>query len=379
MRSKQHYQSYAFVRNTSLMNLRTSTDYDKMRPMKQKSSAGSDVSRSIKVLVLSVLCLQNSLYTVFRRYSLGVLKENYSKYEILLVAEIIKFLFSAFMVSRSSEYNKLLTHIIHLIKSSGKMFFLACLYGSMNILSFIALREIGAGLFTIFAQLKIFSTALFSAIILDRKYSATRIRALTELLFGALLFSSNVLGDTDKLTQDKLLGIGAVVMEVITSGFASIYFEKVLKTDQMKFNIWERNCQLAFNSVPIYICFILFGDGGEAGYFGGWTKLSVLLSLLGSAGGLLVALSIKYADAILKTLATTLAIIISSLLDYFFLNGDLTYTMILSGGIVILAICNYSFDAATTESQLTKNVVGSTHSRNDDSDRSKEMKPLITV
>ena len=34
---------------------------------------------STKLMVLMVLCLQNSLYTLLRRYSQGVLKEKYSK------------------------------------------------------------------------------------------------------------------------------------------------------------------------------------------------------------------------------------------------------------------------------------------------------------
>ena len=39
---------------------------------------------SMKVLVLIVLSLQNSMFTVLRRYSQGVLLEKYSKYEVLL-------------------------------------------------------------------------------------------------------------------------------------------------------------------------------------------------------------------------------------------------------------------------------------------------------
>ena len=34
---------------------------------------------SVKVVVLIILCLQNSLFTVVRRYSQGVLEETYSK------------------------------------------------------------------------------------------------------------------------------------------------------------------------------------------------------------------------------------------------------------------------------------------------------------
>jgi hypothetical protein len=79
--------------------------------------------------------------------------------------------------------------------------------------------------------------------------------------------------------------------------------------------------------------------------------LAVIVALLGAAGGLLVALSIKYGDAILKTLATTAAIILSSVLDWWFLGGPLTPTMVIAGVQVIIAICNYTFDTSPTEIQ----------------------------
>lgn len=80
------------------------------------------------------------------------------------------------------------------------------------------------------------------------------------------------------------------------------------------------------------------------GYGQGWSVNAVMLSLLGAAGGLLVALSIKYGDSILKTLATTGAIILSATLDHFMLGGPLTAIMCIAGAQVIIAICNYTFD-----------------------------------
>jgi hypothetical protein len=89
------------------------------------------------------------------------------------------------------------------------------------------------------------------------------------------------------------------------------------------------------------------------GLFGGWSLLAWVVTILGAAGGLLVALSIKYGDAILKTLATTAAIILSSVLDHWFLRGPLTAIMMIAGVQVILSICNYTFDStpASLESQ----------------------------
>jgi len=334
----------------------------------QTSSMRCKIFNSTKLMVLFILCLQNSIYTVLRRYSQGVLKEEYSKHEVLLVAELIKFIFSIFMISFSlnsgqqqqqqqqhHHHQKLGARVIFLLRSSGKMFFLACMYGIMNILSFIALRNIDAGTFTIFAQLKILTTATFSKLMLDRKYSVAKWRALVELILGALLFSSHIFSTEDdnttatssttKTTANQLLGILAVITEVTTSGFASIYFEKVIKTSKDNLTIWERNLQLAFGSIIIYLAFILYHKGETVGYGGGWTQITLILSVLGAAGGFLVALSIQHADAILKTLSTTGAIILSSILDHMFMGGPLTSVMILASGVVILSICNYTFDA----------------------------------
>ena len=68
-----------------------------------------------------------------------------------------------------------------------------------------------------------------------------------------------------------------------------------------------------------------------------------------AAGGLLVALSIKYGDSILKTLATTGAIILSSLLDHLLLGGPLTPSMMIAAVQVILSICNYTFDCTPVQ------------------------------
>jgi UDP-sugar transporter A1/2/3 len=118
--------------------------------------------------------------------------------------------------------------------------------------------------------------------------------------------------------------------------------------------IWERNFQLALGSFPIYLSFILCNGGGTLGFGGGWSFVAWILAMLGAAGGLLVALSIKYGDSILKTLATTGAIILSSVLDHIWLGGPLTPVMVIAGGQVIIAICNYTFDATPVDTKSLK-------------------------
>jgi len=317
---------------------------------------------STRLMVLVVLCLQNSIFTLLRRYSQGVLRETYSKHELLLVSEIIKILYSVYMIQNNlnaavsesggdgvpPQQRTLKAQLIYLVNSSQKMLVLALIYGAMNILSFVSLRNISAGMFTIFAQTKIITTATFSTIMLKRQYSWTKWRALVALLMGVLLFSQPIWGGSSSTVQggDAFIGTLAVLIEVTLSGFASIYFEKVIKTDPQQLGIWERNFQLALGSMGVYVFFIIGDGGGAVGFFGGWSPMAFLLSVLCAAGGLLVALSIKYGDSILKTLATTGAIILTGILDHLVLGGPLTPTMMIAGVQVIIAICNYSFDAS---------------------------------
>lgn len=317
----------------------------------------------IKIAVLLVLCFQNSVFTVLRRYSQGVLKETYSKHEVLLFGEIVKIIFSAYVISKQHRPGVSLgTYLCGLLRSSRKMFALSLIYGLMNILSYVALRNISAGIFTICAQLKIFTTATFSTVMLQRRYSSVKWRALFTLVIGVLLFSESTWNtietessvSTSKDSRSGWIGISAVITEVTLSGFASIYFEKVIKVDTEKLSIWERNFQLAFGSVPVYLAFILHEGGGASGYFGGWSKVTYALAFIGAAGGLLVALSIKHGDSILKTLATTGSIILSSILDHLLMDGPLTPTMILAGAIVVVAIFDYSFDPTPSSNMVLK-------------------------
>ena len=276
---------------------------------------------------------------------------------MLLVGEIIKFVYSAYKIASDlGPGEKPVPKLRYVLKRASKMAVLAGIYGAMNILSFVSLRNISAGMFTVFAQLKILTTATCSSVMLRRSYSMTKWRALISLMMGVLLFSEPIWNKADNSKNPEggnvILGTAAVLIEVTLSGFASIYFEKVIKTDPEQLGIWERNYQLAFGSIPIYIMFMLWEDGGVAGYFGGWSVVAGILALLGAAGGMLVALSIKHGDSILKTLATTGAIVLSATLDHYILGGPLTNIMCIAGVIVVLSICNYTFDASPPETPL---------------------------
>jgi solute carrier family 35 (UDP-sugar transporter), member A1/2/3 len=190
---------------------------------------------SIRTVILVALCLQNACYTLIRKYSTKY--EDVSSKEILIVSELIKIVFSVYMIMNESDSTKSdsqgegVNKLVWLLQHSGKMFILALIYGAMNILSFVALQYIGAGEFTICAQLKILTTAGFSVIVLKNSLSATKWRALALLVLGCILVaspsfknsgSSSTEGEAGGLGYFEMFGYIAVLTEVVLSGFASI-------------------------------------------------------------------------------------------------------------------------------------------------------------
>ncbi|GMH54290.1 hypothetical protein TL16_g01643 [Triparma laevis f. inornata] len=308
----------------------------------------------IQKRVLLILLLQNASYTLLRRYSIGVRHDTYNYHECLFLAELFKLLLSLKKIHADEEYeNKGVTfqkYIQGIVLESQKMMILAWIYALMNVLSFVSLARIDASTFTIVAQLKVLSTGFFSYLILSKQFNKVKIVALFNLVCGAILVTTPSISndgdaENDKSGGGKFIGVCAVALEVMLSGFASIYFEKVikgagLKSGQPLLGIFERNVQLALHSLPFYFVMIMFSSNA----FSGWNLYGIMLAVLGGGGGILVALSVKYADSILKTLATSGSIVLSTLLGYLWLDGPLTFVMIIGVGLVLAAIWLYTFD-----------------------------------
>lgn len=308
--------------------------------------------------ILVALCLQNTSYTLFRKYSM--VEETVSSKEVLLVGEVLKLVVSLWCIFHDNEDSDSqgsgVSKIFWLVMNSGKMLALAVIYGAMNILSFVALLYIGAGEFTVCAQLKILTTAAFSVALLGTTLSFAKWRALALLVFGCVLVASPSFsfGNSSLSFRDSykllVLGYGAVLTEILLSGFASIYFEKVVKSTSEKITIWERNFQLSVFSIILYSALIVYERVTSAQVLpplgSNWTVITLTVSLLGAGGGLLVAATLKYADAILKTLATSGAIVFATFLGHIFLNGPLNFVIAIGCCIVIYAIFAYTTDSS---------------------------------
>ena len=103
--------------------------------------------------------------------------ERVSDSSILIGSEVIKLTVSLFMTFCAPSFginignmpmpDGKMAHFKKIIKTSAKMTVPAFVYYCMNRLSFVALRRIDAGTFTVVAQLKTLTTASFSYLILS--------------------------------------------------------------------------------------------------------------------------------------------------------------------------------------------------------------------
>lgn len=205
--------------------------------------------------------------------------------------------------------------------------------------------------FQVTYQLKILTTAFFAVTILRKSLRTIQWGALVLLVIGVVLVQ---LAQSAKATvpsgveQNHLLGFSAALSACFLSGFAGIYFEKILKGSDI--SVWMRNVQLSVLSIPFGLgtCFLQDGDIiHKQGFFFGYDLFIFYLVVLQAGGGLIVAMVVKYADNILKGFATSLAIIISCIASIYLFDFLLTFRFALGAFLVICSIFLYSHQPKT--------------------------------
>ena len=136
------------------------------------------------------------------------------------------------------------------------------------------------------------------------------------------------------------MGFGAVLAEVVLSGFASIYFERVLKSADAVYSVWDRNFQLAVWSIAIYTPMMLRDN--PTAPFAGWSAVAAVCAAVGALGGVLVALCLKHADSVTKTIATTGAIVLTTLVNAAFLDGPMSLAVATGALLVVLSVFSFN-------------------------------------
>ncbi|XP_077359403.1 solute carrier family 35 member A3b isoform X2 [Festucalex cinctus] len=338
--------------------------------MEESSTMASSIhSRRLKYLSLGVLVLQTTSLVLTLRYS-RTLKEDAPRYlasSAVVSAEVIKIVVCTLLVFMENDFSaramsKLLEEeIVRKPLESMKLAIPAGIYTLQNNLLYVALSNLDAATYQVTYQLKILTTALFSVSMLGKRLGSYQWLSLLFLMAGVTLvqWPMPTGGDSEQKVlsaSNQFVGLMAVLMACISSGFAGVYFEKILK--ETKQSLWFRNIQLGLFGFVFGTLGMMAYDGErvtQSGMFQGYNKITCTVVLLQALGGLVIAMVIKYADNILKGFASSLSIITSSLISYFLLEDfNPTGVFFTGAALVIAATLLYSYERKPTSGSTVK-------------------------
>jgi UDP-sugar transporter A1/2/3 len=262
----------------------------------------------------------------------------------------------------------------------------ALLYLVQNTLLYVALSNLSAPLFQVTYQAKLVTTAVVSVLMLKSKYSPKQWFCLVVISMGvAIVVLGEKKDDTpqaaDRPVQSLAVGLIAVTIACFCSAFAGVYFEKVLKTatttttngevstSRAPVSMWMRNIQLSFFSIVIAVFqgMTTVNEGEVKPFLHGFNTWVWILVGLQAGGGLLVAAVIKYADNVLKGLATGVSVVAATCFSAIFFATALSGQFSVGAGMILCSVYFFSND-------LPKFMTGSGGTN---SSKSTEMAPML--
>ena len=240
-----------------------------------------------------------------------------------------------------------------------KMAIPACIYAMQNNLLYIALSNLEAAVFQVTYQLKILTTAVLSYFMLKRRLSRLQCIALLILFVGVVLVQ---LGESKAKgggaaaaaaaavpqrgagsLRGQAIGLVCVLISACSSGFAGVYFERVVKTTET--SVWVRNIQLGSFGAVAAAAAMFAHDGGDVLHgrmFRGFNVLTITIIAVQALGGLITAVVIKYADNLLKSFATSISIVLATVASTYLFDFEMSLLFILGALIVMAAVVLYS-------------------------------------
>ncbi|XP_062896428.1 CMP-sialic acid transporter isoform X1 [Mobula hypostoma] len=317
--------------------------------------ATENVSLMFKLYCLTVMTVVAATYIIALRYTRTVLTEMYFATTAVCITEVLKLILSLGMLARdmgslSGVLAALRDHTVRSPKEMLKLSVPSLVYAVQNNMAFVALSNLDAAVYQVTYQLKIPCTALCTVFMLNRSLSKLQWVSVFMLCAGVTLVQWKPMETTKvQVVQNPVLGFVAIAVAVLCSGFAGVYFEKVLKASDT--SLWIRNIQMYISGIVVTACGVYLNDGAqvlEKGFFFGYTHWVWIVILLASLGGLYTSVVVKYTDNIMKGFSAAAAIVISTAASVLLFGLQLTLNFIAGTILVCISIYYYGLPKQDT-------------------------------
>ncbi|XP_029974779.1 UDP-galactose translocator isoform X2 [Salarias fasciatus] len=353
------------------------------------SRGQSDANRRLKYISLAVLVVQNASLILSIRYVRTLPGDRFFTTSAVVMAEVLKVTTCLFIILLQKRFSVretlsfLLDCVVYQYSDTLKMAVPSLIYTLQNNLQYIAISNLPAATFQVTYQLKILTTALFSVLMLRKSLSRVQWVSLLLLFAGVAVVqvqqeANKEASGRDSSQQNYMVGLVAVVVSCLSSGFAGVYFEKILKGSAA--SVWVRNVQLGIFGTALGMLGLWWNDGAavaERGFLFGYTGMVWCVIFNQAFGGLLVAVVVKYADNILKGFATSFSIIVSTVMSVylFAFHVDLLFTA--GAGLVIGAVYMYSLPRPAGGPLFLSSSSSSSSAKADRADADVEMEAFL--
>ncbi|XP_027710857.1 CMP-sialic acid transporter isoform X2 [Vombatus ursinus] len=263
-----------------------------------------NVSLIFKLYCLTVMTLVAAAYIIALRYTRTTDKELYFSTTAVCISEVIKLLLSVGILAKETGSvgrfkTSLKENVLGSPKELMKLSVPSLVYAVQNNMAFLALSNLDAAVY--------------------------------------------------QVQQNPLLGFGAIAIAVLCSGFAGVYFEKVLKSSDT--SLWVRNIQMYLSGIVVTLAAVYMSDGGEViekGFFYGYTYYVWFVILLASVGGLYTSVVVKYTDNIMKGFSAAAAIVLSTVASVLLFGLQITLNFALGTLLVCVSIYLYGLPRQDT-------------------------------
>jgi len=329
--------------------------------------AGTITAMGFKVLVL--LAVQNCSKNLLMRW---VMKEkpNFLTSAAVIGVELLKLVFSTSYILFVDKRS--IGSIVQFMKDDHRNSILlavpAAAYSLQMSLEYVALENIDASVFSVLVQTKLLATASFAVFLMGKTIKKIQVISLVLLTAGVML--CNMKNQNVVLTEEeekgRMTGMMATLGIALSSGFASVYTEKVIKA-QRNNNVARQNYSLAYMQVQLalvslviiglYACIKDYDAIVTGGLFQNF-NMGAFFSIFNSAiGGLIVAAVLKFADAVLKGYATAISVILTGVLSMVMFGTRLPINYFMGIINVVCAVLLYN------ARDLDRNMCGSNPSK----------------
>lgn len=311
--------------------------------------AGENASVIFKVYCLTVMTLVAATYTVALRYTRTTSTgEMYFSTTAVFLTEVIKLILSLGMLTKEMGgftrlKNILMEQVVFSPKELLKLSVPSLVYAIQNNMAFVALSNLDAAVYQVTYQLKIPCTALCTVFMLNRSLSRLQWFSVFMLCAGVILVQWKPAEVTKvQIEQNPFIGFIAVAIAVLCSGFAGVYFEKVLKSSDT--SLWVRNIQMYLSGIVVTVIGVYVTDGQqilEKGFFFGYTPWVCFVVFLASVGGLYTSVVVKYTDNIMKGFSAAAAIVLSTVASVMLFGLKITITF--ASGAILVCVSIYLY------------------------------------